>query len=78
MLARGYNSDTGSQRFDSIMIDMSTRKAAGQITFEQFHNMSIVQRTELFSKYPDIYTLLSVAEKGVSHGRYTGQMRAPQ
>lgn len=68
MLARGYSSDAESQRFDRVTVDMSTRKATGQITFEQFHCMNIVQRTELFNKYPDIYNLLSIAEKGASHG----------
>ena len=73
MLARGYSSDAGSQKFDRVMVDMSTRNAAGQITFLQFHHMSIAQRTELLNKYPDIYRLLSTAEKGVSHGRNEGQ-----
>lgn len=73
MLARGYVSDAGSQRFDRVTVDLSTRKAAGQITFEQFHHISLVERTELYDKYPDIYNLLSAAEKGASHGRYVGQ-----
>lgn len=68
MLARGYRSDAGSQRFDRVTVDMSTREAAGKITCEQFHYMDVSQRTELFNKYPDIYNLLSTAEKGVSHG----------
>lgn len=67
MLARGYSSDAGSQRFDGVTVDMSTRKAAGQITCEQFHHMSVAQRNELFNKYPDVYNLLSTAEKGALH-----------
>ena len=73
MLARGYSSDAGSQRFDRVTVDISTREKAGQITFEQFHHMNLAERTELYQKYPDIYNLLSAAEKGASHGRYTGQ-----
>ena len=73
MLARGYVSDAGLQRFDRVKVDMSTREKAGQITFEQFHHMNLSERTELYQKYPDIYNLLSAAEKGVLHGRYTGQ-----
>lgn len=73
MLARGYSSDAGSQKFDRVMVDLSTRKAAGQITFEQFHHMNLAERTELYNRYPDIYNLLSAAEKGASHGRYAGQ-----
>lgn len=73
MLARGYVSDAGSQKFDRVTVDMSTRGKAGQITFEQFHHMDLAERTELYQKYPDIYNLLSAAEKGVSHGRYAGQ-----
>lgn len=76
MLARGYISDisdAGSQKFDGVTVDLSTRKAAGQITFKEFHYMSITQRTELYNRYPDIYNLLSAAEKGASHGRYAGQ-----
>ena len=73
MLARGYVSDAGSQKFDRVKVDMSTREKAGQITFEQFHYMDLAERTELYQKYPDIYNLLSAAEKGVSHGRYAGQ-----
>ncbi len=52
---------------------MSTREKAGQITFEQFHHMNLEERTELYDRYPDIYNLLSAAEKGASHGRYAGQ-----
>ena len=73
MLARGYSSDAGSQKFDRVTVDMSTREKAGQITFEQFHRMNLSERTELYQKYPDIYNLLSAAEKGASHGRYAGQ-----
>ena len=73
MLARGYSSDVGSQKFDRVKIDMSTREKAGRITFEQFHHMNLAERTELCQKYPDIYNLLSAAEKGASHGRYVGQ-----
>ena len=73
MLARGYNSDAGSQRFDRVTVDISTREKAGQITFEQFHHMDLAERTELYNRYPDIYNLLSAAEKGASHGRYVGQ-----
>ena len=73
MLARGYSSDAGSQKFDRVTVDMSTREKAGQITFEQFHHMNLAERTELCQKYPDIYNLLSAAEKGASHGRYAGQ-----
>ena len=73
MLARGYSSDAGSQKFDRVTVDISTREKAGQITFEQFHHMNLAERTELYQKYPDIYNLLSAAEKGVSHGRYAGQ-----
>lgn len=73
MLARGYSSDVGSQKFDRVKIDMSTREKAGRITFEQFHHMNLAERTELCQKYPDIYNLLSAAEKGASHGRYAGQ-----
>lgn len=76
MLARGYSSDAGSQRFDRVTVDMSTRKAASKITFEQFHHMNLAERTELFNKYPDIYRLLSTAEKEVPYGRYTGQTPA--
>ena len=67
MLARGYSSDAGSQRFDRVTVDMSTREKAGQITFEQFYHMSLSERTELYNKYPDIYRLLSAVEKGSSH-----------
>lgn len=73
MLARGYSSDAGSQRFDSVTVDLSSREAAGKITFEQYHHMNLAERTELYNKYPDIYHLLSTAEKGVSYERYTGQ-----
>ena len=73
MLARGYVSDAGSQKFDRVTVDLSTRKAAGQITFEQLHHMDLAERTELYNRYPDIYNLLSAAEKGASHGRYAGQ-----
>lgn len=73
MLARGYVSDVGSQKFDRVTVDMSTREKAGQITFEQFHHMDLAERTELYNRYPDIYNLLSAAEKGASHGRYAGQ-----
>ena len=73
MLAGGYNSDAGSQRFDRVTVDISTREKAGQITFEQFHHMNLAERTELYQKNPDIYNLLSAAEKGASHGRYAGQ-----
>ena len=73
MLARGYVSDAGSQRFDRVTVDISTREKAGQITFEQFHHMNLSERTELYQKYPDIYNLLSAAEKGASRGRYAGQ-----
>lgn len=73
MLARGYSSDVGSQKFDRVTVDMSTREKAGQITFEQFHHMNLSERAELYQKYPDIYNLLSAAEKGASHGRYAGQ-----
>ena len=73
MLARGYVSDAGSQKFDRVTVDLSTRKAAGQITFEQFHHMNLAERTELHDRYPDIYNLLSAAEKGASHGRFAGQ-----
>ena len=52
---------------------MSTREKAGQITFEQFHHMNLVERTELHDRYLNIYNLLSAAEKGASHGRYAGQ-----
>ena len=73
MLARGYVSDAGLQRFDRVTVDMSTREKAGRITFEQFHHMNLAERTELHDRYPDIYNLLSAAEKGASHGRYAGQ-----
>ncbi len=73
MLARGYVSDAGSQRFNRVKVDMSTREKAGQITFEQFHHMNLVERTELHDRYLNIYNLLSAAEKGASHGRYAGQ-----
>lgn len=73
MLARGYVPDAGSQRFNRVKVDMSTREKAGQITFEQFHHMNLVERTELHDRYLDIYNLLSAAEKGASHGRYAGQ-----
>lgn len=73
MLARGYVSDAGSRKFDRVKVDMSTREKAGQITIEQFHHMNLSERTELYQKYPDIYNLLSAAEKGASHGRYAGQ-----
>ena len=73
MIARGYNSDAGSQRFARVTVDISTREKAGQITFEQFHHMDLAERTELYNRYPDIYNLLSAAEKGASHGRYAGQ-----
>ena len=73
MLARGYVSDAGSQKFDRVKIDISTREKAGQITFEQFHHMNLVERTELHDRYLNIYNLLSAAEKGASHGRYAGQ-----
>ena len=73
MLARGYVSDAGSQRFDRVKVDMSTREKAGQITFEQFHHMDLAERTELYNRYPDIYNLLSADEKEASHGRYAGQ-----
>ena len=73
MLARGYVSDAGSQRFNRVKVDMSTREKAGQITFEQFHHMNLVERTELHDRYLNIYNLLSAAEKGASYGRYAGQ-----
>ena len=73
MLARGYVSDAGSQRFNRVKVDMSTREKARQITFEQFHHMNLVERTELHDRYLNIYNLLSAAEKGASHGRYAGQ-----
>ena len=73
MLARGYVSDAGSQKFDRVTVDMSTREKAGRITFEQFQHMNLAERTELHDRYPDIYNLLSAAEKGASHGRYAGQ-----
>ena len=69
MLARGYCSDAGSQKFDRITVDLSSREAAGKITFEQFHHMSLPERTEL-------YRLLSAAEKGAPHERYTGETSA--
>ena len=46
MLARGYVSDAGLQRFDRVKVDISTREKAGQITFEQFHHMDLAERTE--------------------------------
>lgn len=73
MLARGYVSDAGSQKFDRVTVDMSTREKAGRLTFEQFHHMNLVERTELHDRYLNIYNLLSAAEKGASHGRYAGQ-----
>lgn len=73
MLARGYSSDAGSQKFDRVTVDMSTREKAGRITFEQFHHMNLAERIELHDRYLDIYNLLSAAEKGASHGRYAGQ-----
>lgn len=73
MLARGYVSDAGSQKFDRVTVDMSTREKAGRITFEQFHHMNLAERIELHDRYLDIYNLLSAAEKGASHGRYAGQ-----
>ena len=73
MLARGYVSDAGSQKFDRVTVAMTTREKAGRITFEQFHHMNLAERTELHDRYPDIYNLLSAAEKGASHGRYAGQ-----
>ena len=72
MLARGYVSDAGLQRFDRVKVDMSTREKAGRITFEQFHQMNLAERIELHDRYLDIYNLLSAAEKGASHGGYTG------
>lgn len=76
MLARGYCSDAGSQKFDRITVDLSSREAAGKITFERFHHMSLSERTELYNKYKDIYRLLSAAEKGAPHERYTGETSA--
>ena len=76
MLARGYCSDAGSQKFDRVTVDLSSREAAGQITCEEFHHMSLSERTELYNKYKDIYRLLSATEKGAPHERYTGQTSA--
>lgn len=78
MLARGYVSDAGSQKFDRVTVDMSTREKAGRITFEQFHHMNLAERTELHDRYPDIYNLLSAAEKGASHEQYAGQAHTPR
>lgn len=76
MLARGYCSDAGSQKFDRVTVDLSSKEAAGKITFEQFHHMDLAERTELYNKYKDIYDLLSAVEKGSPYGRYTGQTPA--
>ena len=66
MLARSYASDVGSERFDS-RIDLSCRSAAEKITQADFRNLSLVQLSELFSVYPDIYARLR--EEGIDGRR---------
>lgn len=68
MLARGYYSSAGSQKYDVVTVDMSTRASAERITYEQYHHMKVKERTELYNKYPDIYNLLSAEEKGKYYG----------
>ena len=68
MLAKGYRSSAGSQRFDGGW-DLSTKEGAWQVTVEQFRCMGIPERAKLFAMYPAVYERLVQEERGESYGR---------
>lgn len=73
MLARGYVSKATGENLNYVKhYDFNNQVEIQQLTVSDFRKMEYKQRVELYQKYPSVYKRLSAAEKGASHGGYTG------